>query len=772
VTHPGARAAAVALAVAALLPGRARPDPLSDAERGAGQVEDLLRSVEESAGRPEESQSDRAAQKFSSGETQYLLGDWPHAALLMGEALDDATFRAGSQAGTATFYLGDALRQSGACGAGRPYLAAYLAGGEAGHRGEALGAALDCALRLGHPDEVGPLLDEANRYHHGQLPPELRYLAAKAAFGRTDLTPEARYQQADAAFAAVGAPFAQQAAYFQAVLRTERGDLAGAAERYAACVALSATDVRQREAQDLCRLGLARVKGELGDLAGAIAAYGQVPIDSPYFDESLYEVASVQGRAGQLDPALQTTETLIELVPDSPLAARSRLLQGQLLLKQGKYETASQVYDQVIDENGRIRDDLDAVLTLHEDPVRYFADVLGQQGKAFDASAAIPPPALRVALARPEMGRAAGLMQALEAESHEVREGRAISERIGAALGRGGGIDAFPRLRQGYAEAAAVENAAAVLQGKAASAAVEAAGSALDPAAQGELARVHAERLVLEGRLDALPRSSEAARIRLDHWRSRIDGLDRNAFQLGYDVEASRAAIAGTEVWLGSRREEFKAQGQQREALIAELRKHREVVAGYDDELHRLRLEIAKARDAAGGAAVLDEEAKLRSEYLSRLAEERLLLDGARGRVSGPARERLERAGAVSDRLAATSARARALADRMVAEAARRADAVRARLAAETAALASQAAALEAARSEARGAVGRVAYRSFGQVRRDYYDLVLRADVGLNDVAWTRKRDRLERIQLLSKQQVQELKELEQQFRPALKEEE
>ncbi len=771
-TLPGARAAAVALAVAALLPGRARPDPLSDAERGAGQVEELLRSVEESSQRPEESQADRAAQKFSGGETQYLLGDWPHAALLMGEALDDASFRGGPRAATATFYLGDALRQSGSCGAGRPYLQSYLAGGEMAHRGEALAASLDCAIRLGHPDDVGPLLDEANRYHQGQLPPELRYLAAKAAFGRTDLPPETRFQQLDAAFAAVGPPFAQQAAYYQAVLRTEQGDLAGAAERYAACIAFPVTDARQHEAQDLCLLGLARVKGELGDLAGAVAAYGQVPIDSPHFDESLYEVATVHGRAGQFDPALQTTEILIDLAPGSPLAARSQLLQGQLLLKQGSYETASQVYDRVVQENGRIRDDLDAVLTLHEDPARYFADVLGHQGKALDAAAAIPPPALQAALARPEMSRAAGLMQALEAEAHEVVEGRAMGERIGAALDRGGGIDAFPRLRQGYAEAAAVENAAAVLQGRAASAAVEAAGTALDPAAQEELAQVHAERLVLEARLDGLPRSSEAARVRLDRWRARIDGLDRNAFQLGYQVEASRAAIAGTEVWMGVRREDFKAQLQQREAVIAELRKHREVVAGYDDELRRLRLDIAKARDAAGGAAVLDEEAKLRSEYLSRLAEERRLLDGARGRVSGPARERLERAGAVSDRLAELSARARALAERLTAEAVRRADAVRARLAAETAALEAQSAALQAVQSEARGTVGRVAYRSFGQVRRDYYDLVLRADVGLNDVAWTRKRDRLERIQMLSRQQLQELKELEQQFRPALKEEE
>jgi tetratricopeptide (TPR) repeat protein len=774
VTHPGARAAAVALAVAALLPGRARPDPLVDAERGAGRAEELLRSVEESSQRPDETQAERAAQKFGNGETQYLLGDWPHAALLMGEALDDATFRGGPQAATATFYLGDSLRQSGACGAGWPYLTAYLQGGEAGHRGEALGAALDCAMRLGHQEEVAPLLAEAERYHQGQLPPELRYLAAKAAYGRTDLSPEERFQRADAAFATVGTPYAQQAAYFQALLRIDRGDLAGAAERYQACAALSASDARQREAKDLCQLGLARVKAEQGDATGAIAAYGQVPIDSPYFDESLYEVASVHGRAGQLEPALHTAETLIELDPDSQLASRSKLLEGQLLLQQGKYENASQVYDQVITENGRVRDQLDAILTLHEDPVRYFADVLGQGegGKAFDAAAAIPPPALRAALARPEVSRASSLMQALEAESHDVGEGKAMSERIEAALSGGGGLDAFPRLRQGYAEAQAVENAAAVLEGLAASAAVEAVTPVLGPADQAELARVHAERLVLEGRLDALPRTSEAARSRLDRWRARIDTLDRSAFQLGYQVEASRAAIAGTEVWLGGHREEFKSQGQQREGVVAELRKHREVVAGYDEELRRLRLEIALARDAAGGAAAMDEEAGLRADYLGRLAEERKVIDGARGRLTGPVGARLERVALVSDRLAATGARARALAGKLADEAHRRADALRARLAAEQAALATQSAALEVVQSEARGAVGQLAYRSFGQVRRAFYELVLRADVGLNDVAWTRKKDRLDRIQKLSQEQGEQLKDLEQRFRPALKEEE
>lgn len=769
-TRPGARAAAVALAVAASLPGPARSDPLADAEAGAPRVEDLLRAVDEAARRPDETQADRAQQKFQNGETQYLLGDWPHAAILMGEALDDAGFRGGPQAATATFYLGDALRHGNSCGAARPYLDAYVAGGEPAHRGEALAAALDCALRAEQRERADALLFEANKYFMGQLPPELRYLAAKAVYAQKELAPEERFQKADAAFAAVGPPFAQQAAYFQAVLRVERNDLAGAAERFTVCAALAAGDARQREAQDLCVMGLGRVKAELNDFDGAVAAYAQVPLDSPYFDQSLYEVASAQGRAGQVEPALRSAETLVEVSPGSPLASRSRLLQGQLLLVQGKYESASQLYGQVIEEYSRVRDELDAVLTLHQDPVRYFSDLLAQPGKPFELSTAMPPLALQAALARPELARAATLMQTLEAEVRDVEETRSMAERIDAVLSRADGIDAFPRLRQGYAGVQATQNATAMLQGMAATAALEAGADALPPEAQSELSLVHADRVLLEAKLNALPRTPEAVQLRLARLRARIEVLDRAIFALGFQVDASRASIAGAEVWLDKHKEESRR--GQREGFLAELRKHREVVSGYEEQLRALRHEVAMARDAAGGVEGLGEEATLRAEYQGLLQQERKILEGARDQLSGGARTRHDRALAALDRLGQVSERATALSAWISGEARRRADALRAQLAVESTALTQEVAALEAVRSEARGAVGQVAFRSFGAVRQEFYGFVLKADVGLNDVAWVRKKDRVDRIQKLSIQQADELKALDQKFRPVLKEEE
>jgi tetratricopeptide (TPR) repeat protein len=767
-----ARAAAVALAIAAILPSPARPDGLGDAEAGVPRLEDLLRSVDEAARRPDETMADRAQQKFQNGETQYLLGDWTHAAIQMGEALDDPGFRQGPLAATATFYLGDALRHANACGAARPYLDAYLAGNEAAHRGDALGAALDCAMRVGQRERVAPLLADAVQYYQGQLPTELRYLSAKAIYGQTELPADERFQKADAAFATVGPPLAQQAAYFQAILRVERNDLAGAAERFTACAALPAGDLRQREAHDLCVMGLGRVNAELGDFDAAVAAYAQVPLDSPSFDESLYEVAMAHGRAGQVEPALRSAETLVEVSPDTPLASRSRLLQGQLLLAQGKYEAASQLYGQVIAEYSRVRDELDAVLTLHQDPIRYFSDLLAQPGKPFATSTPMPPLALRTALERPELARAAALMQALEAEVRDVDESRAMAERIDAVLSRGDGVDAFPRLRQGYAGVQAVQNATALLQGLAATAALDAAEDAVPREARSELAQVHADRVVLEAKLQAMPRTPEAVQARLDRWRARVDALDREIFALGYALEAARAAIAGAEMWLDTHKDDPAARRGQREGFLAELRKHREVVAGYEEQLRSLRHEVALARDAAGGVEVLTGEARVRAEHQALLEQERTILAGALGQLSAGARGRYERAIGVVERLGQVGAQAAALSAWISGEARRRADGLRAQLAVEQAALAQQAVALEAVRGEARGAVGQVAFRSFGAVRQEFYGFVLKADVGLNDVAWVRKKDRVDRLQKLSMQQLEELKALDEKYKPILKEEE
>ena len=69
-----------------------------------------------------------------------------------------------------------------------------------------------------------------------------------------------------------------------------------------------------------------------------------------------------------------------------------------------------------------------------------------------------------------------------------------------------------------------------------------------------------------------------------------------------------------------------------------------------------------------------------------------------------------------------------------------------------------------------RDVIGRIAFRSFSAVRAQFYKLVLKADVGIVDVAWSRKRERLDRIQQLSQQKAGELETLDRDFKLVLRE--
>ena len=71
--------------------------------------------------------------------------------------------------------------------------------------------------------------------------------------------------------------------------------------------------------------------------------------------------------------------------------------------------------------------------------------------------------------------------------------------------------------------------------------------------------------------------------------------------------------------------------------------------------------------------------------------------------------------------------------------------------------------------SDARQLVGKIAFDSFRRVYQQFYGLVLKADVGIVDVAFTRKQDNTQQIQKLSSQNDKELKALDGEFKEVLK---
>lgn len=772
------RLAAAALVAAALAPAPAASAPPTEAdrvaetERRAREADRRLAAIEALGAGLEETPALRAGRIFEEGRGQYDRGDWFHAAVLLTEAVDDPAFRDARGLPEATFLLADALRRQGELAAARRRYGEYLVLGAPDRRAEAVSGALECAVRERRAVDVDALVAESQRTFGAEPPAEVRYLSAKGIFQRTDLPSGERLSRAAAAFARVGAPYAQQAAYFLGVIEIERKNLHGSLQWFDACARAEPQDERQAEVRELCMLALGRVHAEMGNADAARDWYSTVAWGSSRFAEASYELAWGYVKGKQYDRALRTASFIPELSPESPLAPEARLLQGHLLLKLGRYAEATEAYNAVINAYAPVRDELDAILSMQEDPVRYFNELVGRRGKAFDVAAVLPTVAARWASTRREVALAVELVQAIDAARKDVQGSTEAAARVEVLLARGAGLDAFPGLQRAYAAADAVENDAARIEGDAVAALSAVAERTLRADALEALRRTREQRLALEARVAPLPRTREAAEERQARMRRRLEGVDAEAFRTGFRVEGLAAMVDGTEAWIEAHRADIDADADARRELAEELRRHREVIEAYGVQLRALKQEILRVRDTTGGVDALADEARMRADYLAAVEAERLAAERARGSVTGADADAFARADAVRGLLAGLRARARAARLGFAGDAARRAGELRDRLAQERVAIAAQEVALDGIQGGAKDLVGQIAVRALADVRAQFYGLVLKADVGVVDVAWSRKRVRLEKIQQLSVQKAAEIEQIEREYRALTREQE
>jgi len=759
---------AAILAAALSLPATAADAPVAaDLSRQYQDLEGQLRFVEKEYFRPDEGDAQRARRKFSEAEVQFLLQAWRSTIVLLYDAIDVPDFRASTDYANALYYLGESLYQEGEYKTARNYFHQLLGIQGAPHQREALLRALDIAVRTRDPQGVDLLLDEGHRAFPDKEPPELAYLSAKAIATRRDLRPGDRRVQAIDAFGAVRAPFHLQAAYWTGVLYAENGNTEQAAERFKACVDMPAGDARQREVHEICAMALGRAETDQGHYQQAIDAYQEVASDSPRYAETLYEIAWTWVKAKKYEQALRVVGLVTDLYPESRLAPEATILQGHLYLKLGRFDDAVETYNKVVNQYAPVRDEIDSILAMHEDPVRYFNEILGRQDKSFDVASVLPPVAVRWASTQRDVARALAIVGVVDASRRDLTDGRQMAERLDAVLLRNDGLDAFGAVREGYGRAEAVENGALWLEGRI----LDEEERLLEPLIAPRppaLERARAERLALEKKVQALPRTPTQVRQRQEALRSRFAELQRKAFQLGYVVEASNAALAGTREWL--EQHETEGTSQARADLREELRKQEALVAGYSRDLAALEGDINLAADSVAGIEGANSEASLREAYRAAITAESDELGPWRPKLPGAERARMEQLESLRAQLPELMARAGRVQSELRGQARNDATAIRAQVAAERQRLEEAGAELALAQKETKDLVGQMALESFKQVRGQFYDLVLKADVGLVDAAWQRKRDRTEKIQALASQKAADLSAMEADYKSVLQE--
>jgi tetratricopeptide (TPR) repeat protein len=772
------RRGAALLAAALAIPAAASDEP--DLARQYEVLEGQVRHVEQEYSRPDESQAQRAQRRFSEGEVQFLLESWEPALVRLYDAVEVPEFRGSVDYPTAVYYVGESLYRQGEYRTARGWFRQLLASPGAPRQREALLRSLDIAIRTNDAAGVDLLLEQGRIAFGDRPPPELAYLSAKATATRTGLSRDERRRRAIAAFDAVPAPFQSRAAYWQGALLVEEGDLEGAAARFQACVQMPGREARLVEVRELCHLALGRVYGDLGRFQDAADHYQEIPRESPRFEEALYELAWTWVKARKYEQALRAAALITDLSPDSPMAPEAAILQGHLLLRMGRYPEALETYDRVVNQYAPVRDELDALLGSEGDPSRWYEALAGaapRPGSARPGAAAappasapaLPPVAVRWASSRPEASRALGVVGTLDGSRRDVGETRLTADRLQAILRRNDGLDAFAGLKEEHGRAEAVENGALWLEGRILDAEAALALPALGPEERAALDAAQAPRRALERRFDALPRTPDAVLERRDRLRARFAALDKAAFQLGYALEASKAAIAGARAWIDARPGDL-VRGEGRAAAYEEIRRREEEVQALEKDVAALQEEIAGAIASVAGADGAAADAALREAYRRVLDAESAELEPMRTRVPAEGWARLAALEELRGKVPELLARASRAQARIRGQAQVSAARLRERVEEERRRADEHAGEVDGAQRDATVVVGGVALDSFRDVRAQFYDLVLKADVGVVDVSWQRKRERLDRIQQLAGQKAGDLSSMDGEYKSVVRE--
>ena len=705
--------------------------------------------------------------RFSDGEIQYLLQDWPTAAVLFYDLVSDKAFDANPKRPDALWYLSDALYQQGSYASSRLYLRELLAQDSPRYK-EALARYLEASAKLNDWGDLEPYLARA-RGPDGRLPVEVQYVYGKWLARRTDLPPAERRKRSEEALtplATEGNPYRLPSLYLLGALRVQDGDWNGALERFRQVTATKPKDEREQRIVELAHLGIARLDVETGKIPEAVDEYQAIGQDSPNFPEALYEMAWAKVRAEDWVGARNATDILLLVSPDSPLAPEAQILQGHLLLKLKRYGEATDTYNGVIGTYAPVRDEIDRLLNVHKDPVTYFDNLLARNEKTLDVNTLLPPLALKWASTQDDVADALRVVDSLESGRKGLGEGKTIAERIGRALDERSG-ETFPTLQEGTTRAEAVANSLVSAQGALDATEIEALDPLLRADERLELQRIASEEAPARARMATLPTNAEELTTRRKKMQARIDALDKEAFRLGTELQSMNAILVATQKWVVDTRNQRKDSPEDEKAFLEKMQSEQRSLRAQEKDVEQVRGELAAQRGLVD--TTVSGEAALRDELTASSARIGGILSGVEPRASGEAGQFVARARDLRTQIATLQGRTTAAQTALGIQVKAKSQEIRQKLATEQKLLDGYGRDVGTVSGDARQLVGKMAYDSFRRVRKQFYDLVLKADVGVVDTAFTKKQATTTGIQKVASQKEEELRALDEEFRPVLK---
>lgn len=760
----------VALSAAAAATGVARADEI-DARLDA--YENEARQLATDLPHPNQTSGAAGARRLLDAQIAYSLGDYAGASL----ALFELASTPGPDRGTASFYLAESLFQKGDRGAARGYYEQVVAGSDVSGKyyQPSLERLIEIAIAMKDIPSAAPHVASLERISPGLRRPSVPYVRGKLSYAQN------KYDEAIAFFQEVpkGSDYELPAAYYMATTYVAKKDIQRATEIFADLTGRKPKTANDRRIVELSQLALGRLFYERDQQSKAIDSYLLVDRHSDLFADALYEVAWVYVKAKQYDKALRALELLSLSDPQSTKTPTVRILEGNLRIRKAQmvrsaqlqgtldnraqddpateYDKAAQVFSETHDMYVPSYATLVQMADGGADPAQYLAQIAGRSEHVFQAAAPIPEAAAQYLRDEPEVQRVVAVEVDLGDISSNIAATEATIARLEGVLAAGTRTTVYPMLSIRRARIGAIQNDMIKIRNDLAEQQLRLVDS------PGDLAALSATRKQQFAAYAAMPNAEAAATKRIAQAQARYDAVDSTIAEIDGAIGATQAmSVALRKYSIDSK----DMSADQPKTLNESLNEAAREALALENELDQARHELQIGRDLAGIGDEMTAARAARQQLKAAQDAEHRQLAG----TSGASRDRGK-----SQRLAAEGDRAARIADQLE-QTEREIDArveqglkdVKVTLAQAKAELDGYKVELDAHEGEARSIGGEVLSKSFNDVKAKFYDIVIRADVGNVDVAWSQKEDTDDDLKRLNLSRQRELKQLKDEFKDIL----
>jgi tetratricopeptide (TPR) repeat protein len=686
-------------------------------------------------------------ERLIDGENFYRIKDYQRAAIIFMDII--ANYSHNLAYADALFLYADSLFLAGDYLGAREWFRRVVdesgKPGIARFRQRAIERLIEIAIYLGDFKGIEKYYDQLDQ----ELTPHAYYVKGKYLYFKGDL------ESAGQVFSLVTGDqlLRLKALYLLGVVWTRQEEYQKAIEVFEKAQEFTPNNKDEQDLIDLMNLGAGRLYYEQDLIEPASACYDRISPNSVYFDAALYEAASVRVRIGDTVQAEQTLEVLTVTIPDSKFIPRAKMLRGNLLLRTGRYAEAEKVFNEVISEFTPVMDQLDGVMAAQHDTRRFFFELVERSVSTLDVASVLPPLVVKWVGEEPNVQRALTLAGDLGAAREHVHETEKLIHLTEAVIDGPSPINAIPILRQATRRSQQLSNRLTQQRNL-----LVRIGQSKLGKANPKFKVIDQQRRKLANRLAELPTTNADFERRERESKKQFERMRKELSRQLIRIDQIGAKVVAIDRYISDARYTQGASEESLAAIRSELSRYQHEAIGMRQELENLRNDIDTALYQVGIGDIGDSRDRELAVQIGDLSEqERKLI----AKSDSPVGRRMEKVYEVID---STEAILLDFSKEVEQEAAVRVGKMRQQVGAEKNQVAAYRKQLVMLSEEAEEVVGGVAFENFLNVRNRFYDLVLKADVGIIDVVWLLKEEHTNRITNLSKARVDEIKRLDEKF--------